>query len=157
MGKILLLYFHIFILFLHHWPLSASPTNIVKSNSDNKNDLNKAAKLGNIKLDDGMKYDGKWSRNSRSVSNTNVEHVIKKRAARIRMFRRPVVAFQATLTKASETVKMLHNINFNNVITNIAHAYNHHTGVFTTSISGTFNTNIVAERGHYVEASTYCP
>jgi hypothetical protein len=65
------------------------------------------------------------------------------------------VAFQATLTKPSETVKMLHNINFNNVITNIGHAYNHHTGVFTTSISGTytFNTNIVAERGHYVEAS----
>ena len=65
------------------------------------------------------------------------------------------VAFQATLTKVSATFKILETIIFNNVITNIGSAYNRRTGVFTAPLAGTymFNTNIVSEKGFYVEAS----
>ncbi|XP_060572326.1 complement C1q-like protein 4 [Ruditapes philippinarum] len=88
-------------------------------------------------------------------SGIDTDHKISKRAIFRRRIRKPEVAFHATLTKPSATVKMLETIVFNNVITNIGHAYNHHTGVFTAPIHGTytFNTDIVAERGHYIEAS----
>ncbi|XP_045191012.2 EMILIN-2-like isoform X2 [Mercenaria mercenaria] len=82
-------------------------------------------------------------------------HILKKRAVRRRRIRRPEVAFQASLTKESATFQLYDTIVFNSVITNIGRAYNKHTGIFTAPVSGTytFNTNIVSEKGHYVEAS----
>ncbi|XP_045190983.2 EMILIN-2-like isoform X2 [Mercenaria mercenaria] len=82
-------------------------------------------------------------------------HILKKRAVRRRGIQRREVAFQASLTRESATFKLYDTIIFNNVITNIGHAYNKHTGIFTAPVSGTytFNTNIVSEKGHYVEAS----
>ncbi|XP_045190996.1 complement C1q tumor necrosis factor-related protein 3-like isoform X2 [Mercenaria mercenaria] len=82
-------------------------------------------------------------------------HILKKRAVRRRRIRRPEVAFQASLTIESASFKLYDTIIFNSVITNIGNAYNKHTGIFTAPVSGTytFNTNIVSEKGHYVEAS----
>ncbi|XP_045191103.2 EMILIN-2-like [Mercenaria mercenaria] len=81
-------------------------------------------------------------------------HILRRRAVTRRIWR-PEVAFQASLTTESATFKLYDTINFNKVITNIGRAYNKRTGIFTAPISGTytFNTNIVSEKGHYVEAS----
>ncbi|XP_060572327.1 complement C1q-like protein 4 [Ruditapes philippinarum] len=109
------------------------------------------------KLETGKASHVMLSNQFENISSGIIEnHKISKRAIfRRRKIFRPEVAFHATLTKPSATVKMLENIVFNNVITNIGHAYNHHTGAFTAPTHGTytFNTNIVAERGHYIEAS----
>lgn len=75
------------------------------------------------------------------------------------LFRRrryiPVVAFQAILTTQYATVYLHDAIVFNEVITDIGTAYNKHTGIFTTPFAGiyVFHTNIVSERGYYIEAS----
>ncbi|XP_045191071.2 cerebellin-2-like [Mercenaria mercenaria] len=85
----------------------------------------------------------------------DTHHILNKRAVRRRRIRRPEVAFQASLTTESATFNLYDTIIFNNVLTNINRAYNKHSGVFTAPVSGTytFNTNIVAEKGHYIEAS----
>ncbi|XP_045191093.1 uncharacterized protein LOC123547907 [Mercenaria mercenaria] len=101
------------------------------------------------------------SRNGEITTKENVNgikeigHILNKRAVRRRRIRRPEVAFQASLTTESATFNLFDTIIFNNVITNINRAYNKHTGVFTAPVSGTytFSTNIVAEKGHYIEAS----
>ncbi|XP_053380704.1 EMILIN-2-like isoform X2 [Mercenaria mercenaria] len=94
------------------------------------------------------------TRMDRMEDTNNNKHALTKRAVR-RRIRRPEVAFQASLTKESATFKLYDTIIFNSVITNIGRAYNKHTGIFTAPVSGTytFNTNIVSEKGHYVEAS----
>ncbi|XP_053380084.1 cerebellin-3-like [Mercenaria mercenaria] len=85
----------------------------------------------------------------------NFKHYFSISAAVRRQIRKPEVAFQASLTKESATFKLYDTIIFNNVLTYINSAYNKHTGIFIASVSGTytFNTNIVSEKRHYVEAS----
>ncbi|XP_045191083.1 EMILIN-2-like [Mercenaria mercenaria] len=97
-----------------------------------------------------------FSSSSEDYENSKDTHrIINKRAVFRRRFRRREVAFQASLTTESAAFELYDTIIFNNVITNIGHAYNKHTGIFTAPVSGTytFNTNIVSEKGHYVEAS----